>query len=453
MESPKPSSHEQTTKDLRALVFAQGIWGVWGQMIGTSAAVFNGFALSLGASASFIALMATANALMSLAQLLAPLISSKVGNQKRFVLCCRILACLLRTCILFIPFFLPPALQPGAMMVLVSASMFCLQAGSPFYGSWQANLIPENIRARFTSRQITVSTLTSMVAGLLVGRYIDSLDQAARQEGIMQVFALSIGIGILSVWALSRASFPTSERLPQQDSYLQQLLQPFRDGNFRRALIFFASWQFARGLAEPFYSIFMLDSLHINYTTISIFSMLAMAASIAGYRLWAGLIDRYGSKAVLTLMMAPHALVPLVWIFNRPQAYDLVAVAMIIGSFLSAGISVGITPLLYGLLPQGERRPIYMGCWSAGLNLTYALSTLCGSILAHLLDDVQYDLATTPIGNLQIIFLCSAVLQIVPVFLLRLVNDNRSLPLRQILAPLTVARVRALVRQRWTRKH
>ena len=95
----------------------------------------------------------------------------------------------------------------------------------------------------------------------------------------------------------------------------RQLAEPLRDGNFRRAILFFGSSQFALGLAAPFYSVYMLQHLGLSYTTISLFSAVNMIASISGYRIWAGLIDRFGGKPVLQLLLGPFAAVPLLWVF------------------------------------------------------------------------------------------------------------------------------------------
>ena len=62
----------------------------------------------------------------------------------------------------------------------------------------------------------------------------------------------------------------------------------------------------------------MLDYLGLSYTTISIFNAVFMVTSIAGYRLWASLIDRFGSKPVLQILMLPATFLPVVWVLNAP---------------------------------------------------------------------------------------------------------------------------------------
>ena len=111
-------------------------------------------------------------------------------------------------------------------------------------------------------------------------------------SGFVWVFAAGTLFGLLGYSYFLRAPFPQqTAATDEQSTRLRDLLQPFHDANFRRAALFFGLWTFGVGLAGPLYSVFMLDRLQISYTEVSIFNALFMLTSIAGYRLWAGLID------------------------------------------------------------------------------------------------------------------------------------------------------------------
>ncbi|MSR82546.1 MAG: MFS transporter [Candidatus Latescibacteria bacterium] len=425
-------TRQETERGLRAFIVVSGIWGVWGQMIGTGTAMLNGFALTLGATASFFALMTSINSLMGFAQLLAPRIGWQVADHRRFILGCRALACALRAAILFIPLLVPARFQLVALVALVGASLVCLQGSSPFYGSWQATLIPENMRARFTSRQVIVGTLTAMVAGLATGHYLDACAEADKQRAFTYLFAASLAVGLASVLTLARAPFPPAPP-PHRGRALQQLLEPFKNLSFRRALLFYGVLQCVLGLADPFYSVFMLDRLGLSYTVISVYNMIAMAAAVIGYRLWAYLVDRYGSKSIFPFILVPKIAVPLIWAANSPSQHALAPVAMVLDGFLSAGVSVAITPLLYGLLPSGDQRPTYLGCWSAALSLSYSISTFGAGLLAAWLAGLDRVIWGIPVGNLQLMFALCALLQVVPLFLLRSLEDRQGLTPGQVL--------------------
>ena len=102
----KPSlSRGQTHRALNSFVAASGLWGAWGQACGLGTAAFTGFALHLGADDSFIALFTSAAYFLALTQLLAPLLSARIPDKKRFVIGAGCVKIVFRGLPLTIPYF------------------------------------------------------------------------------------------------------------------------------------------------------------------------------------------------------------------------------------------------------------------------------------------------------------------------------------------------------------
>jgi len=435
MDQQTSLTRGEITRALRAFIIASGIWGAWGQAVGIGTAAFTGFALHLGADESFIALFTSIAYFMALTQLVSPLLGARLAGKKRFILGAGFGEILFRGLLVAIPFALAPSLHLGALVVMISLGLLCGYSLSPFYHTWIANTIPENIRARFTSRQTIVSTIVAMVSGFLIGQFIDLFSEATKQTAFTYVFAFGTLCGWLGYLALSRAPFPrAAARNVESSPDLGTLLQPFKDGNFRRAVLFYGLWTFSMGVAGPLYSVFMLDRLRISYTQISIFNAVFMITSIGGYRMWAGLIDRFGSKPVLQILLIPASLVPIVWIFNRPDFFYLVPVALFLSGILFSGITVSITPLLYSLLPKGEQRTFYLASWAISVNLLGAVGPLTGSFLARHLQDISFVFVGFPIGNLQLIFAISSAACIAPIIMLHFVQDTKGVSSKNLLS-------------------
>ena len=134
----------------------------------------------------------------------------------------------------------------------------------------------------------------------------------------------------------------------------------------------------------------MLDHLGISYTKISIYNAAFMITSILGYRLWASLIDRFGSKPVLQILILPATFLPVLWVCNAPGAHTLVPVALALSGVLFSGIMVAVTHLLYGLAPGRRPSPYYLASSSATVNLMGFLGALAGGVLVHALRDVSF---------------------------------------------------------------
>ena len=434
-------TRSESSRALRGFIAASGLWGVWGQSVGIGTAVFTGYALHLGADAAYIAMFTSVAYLLATAQLLVPLVGRRLRQRKRFIVGVGSLEILFRSSPPLVPLLFAPSMQLEALLVMVSLGLICGYSLSPFYNTWVANAVPENIRARFTSRQTILSTLVAMVAGFVVGRFIDSFEPADKQTGFDVVFAVGAIFGWLGYMMLSRAPYAAGEGEEEEEEEdqvdgLARLREPFRDSNFLRAVLFYGLWTFALGIAQPLYSVFMLDHLGISYTLISIFNAVFMATSIVGYRLWASLVDRFGSKPVLQILMLPATFLPLVWVWNAPGAYYFVPVALMLSGILFSGILVAVTPLLYGLVPAGGQRPYYLASWSATVNLMGAAGPLTGGLLVHALRDVSFQIEGFTFGHLQIVILLSSVARVVPVLMLGFVSDRSTISSRHLLSHL-----------------
>ncbi len=429
-----PLTRGEVTRSLNSFVLASGLWGAWGQAVGIGTAVFTGYALRLGADESLIALLTSVAYFLALSQLLSPLLSARIRNGKRFILTCGFFEISCRGLLVAIPFLVPEPLRVGALIFLISCGLLCGYSISPFYSTWIANTVPESHRARFASRQTIVSTVAAMVAGFAIGQFVDLFSATEKLRAFEYVFVAGTLFGWAGYVALSRAPQPQADPEPEARTSPGALLEPFRDRNFRRAVLFYGSWTLATGIAGPLYSVFMLERLKISYTMISVFNAVFMVTSIVGYRLWAGLVDRFGSRPVLQILLIPATLVPFVWVFNAEGQYQLVPVALFLSGVLLSGIGLSITPLLFGLLPEGRQRTFYLASWSVTVSLMGAMGPLIGSLLARYLQDVHLQLLGYPVGNLQIIFAISGLGGLVPVVLLRFVRDTKGVSSRNLLS-------------------
>ena len=424
----------QATRGMRSFIAASGIWGAWHQFVGIGSTVFTGYALFLGADESFIAVMISLTYLLAPVQLASSLVGTRIKRKKRFVISAGIGEMLFRGSLILIPFAFAESSYLGAMIGLVAASLLFAYLLSPIYNTWMVNTIPEDYRARFTSQQTIVRTLAATLMGFVVGQFVDYFPEPNRQEAFIYVFAIGTAVGLLGFLPISRAPYPQETETDEPQTDLRSLLEPLRNRNFRWATVFFGSWTLALGISGPLYAVFMLEHLKISYTLISLYNAIFMVTSIVGYRGWAVLVDRFGSKPVLQMLMLPAALLPLLWVFNTKESHYLVPVALFLGGVLFSGIEVSIDPLRYGLLPRGEKRIVYLASWSTFVSLLGALGPLIGSILSSYLRDVQVDVGGMSFAHLQIIFALSVCVRLLPFLLLRLVTDTKAVSTRHVLS-------------------
>jgi predicted MFS family arabinose efflux permease len=421
-------SRGEINKTLRAFTIASGLWGAWGQMVGMGTAVFTGYVLSVGADAADIAFFTSIAYFVAPTQYLASLLSRWISNKKGWIVFMGFFEALFRCLLIVIPYLFVPSLHNKMLLLFLTIGLVAGYMYSPFYSGWMASTVPANIRARFTSRQTIISTLCGMLAGVAAGGFVDQY--AAGEQGF--AFGVVFVIGTLFGWAghalIYRAPYPDG---PEEagESHLENVFQPFKDRNFRRLIFFYASWNFAIGLSGPLFSVFMLERLKFSYTAISVFNSMGMLATMIGYQFWSGLIDRFGGKPVMQILLIPGALNALLWGLCQPGAYIMVGVAMLTSGIIMSGIQIAITPLLYNFLPEDNQhaKVSYLATWSTMNNFIYGFGPVIGGIVVASLKDFEWKIYGLVVYDIGILFFLSGVMRLLPLALIRKVEDTKAI--------------------------
>ncbi len=416
----------EMARGLRLWLYATGSWGVYGRIATLTGPIFTGFALSLGATEAHIGGMASVSMSVGLIQLLSVLLVNRVEDRKRFVLLVGLVEVVLIPSVVFVPLVFSEAWWIPATFACIIVASMAVNLMLPLYNGWFAALLPSTARARYISRQTIFNTVVAIVSGYALGRFIDLFDAPQKYQGFFVVFLIGLAGGVAGYLFLARCPFP---RIGEDDAGIRLsslFTVPTRNAPFIRFLTCHMAWILATGLAEPFYSVFMIKTLHISYTAIAVFTNISLVAQIVGYRVWAGLVDRYGSKPILQILMVPMVAVPLLWVFNRSDNYLLIPFIMVISGLLTSGISMAVGPLFYGLLPTGKEQPVYFAFWSTTFRLVSAVAPLLGGALVSGFEGVAFEVMGFPVGNLQVAFIASAALLVLPNLLLRRVAEAKS---------------------------
>ncbi|MFT5367306.1 MAG: MFS family permease [Candidatus Latescibacterota bacterium] len=416
----KNLSHSETARALRAFIFSSGMWGSWGQVVGIGTAVFTGYVLYLGATDAQVAYFVSIASLASIGQVISSVIAPHIKHKKRFVFVVGMCEMILRFAMILAPFFIEGTAAILFVGTMLGLALICGHTISPIYNDWLATIIPEDIRARFISRQTMANLLSGMAAAFAAGKYIDLFSDETRYAAFFTAFVLATILGVGGYINLMRVPF--REHITDAPG---NLLTPFRDPPFLKLLLFFLLWNFALGISSPFYSVFMLKTLHIDYATVAIFNSLFMGAMVIGYRILGGLVDKYGGKAILQLLAPPCILLPILWVFNRPDFYYLIPVVMVLSGLIHAGILVSVNAILFGILSEGRNKTTYFAAWSTTVNMTYAIAPLLGSALVAHFESIHLQWFHMPIGNLQISFLATSVVLIIPILFLPAISDKK----------------------------
>jgi MFS family permease len=193
----------------------------------------------------------------------------------------------------------------------------------------------------------------------------------------------------------------------------------------------------------------MLNHLKISYSTIALLNNLSMILLVGGYQFWGRVVDRHGSAPILRFMMVFRMLIPLLWACVTPEiAFYMLPFIMVVQGVTFSGLTSANSPLLYKLVsPEKdgatEDDPMshrgmgevtgFFAIWSASSQLAAAVSSAIAGGIIKVMEGHVMTLGGIEIGGLQLVFLLSAAIMILPNLLLRRVEEPGASTVKEML--------------------
>lgn len=381
----------------------------------TAGAYATGYALHLGASKAMIGILGAAPSIGLALQFFSPLWTERLRKRKPFCLGTFGVAWSFWLLIALIPWFVPAGGRAWAMIALVLLSGMTLAMVSPLSMSWVSDLVPLTVRGRFFGRQSSQMGLVGLVASLAAGWYMD-LPQFAgplKQAGFTSLFLVAVLFCYLSlgVWWTVPEPEPARET-PKERLDPRLLLLPFKHRSFRDLTMFVAIRTTAVMMAAPFFAVYMIEDLQIDYKRIAAFSITVSISSMIANPMWGYLADKFGYKPILRITSFGIALNPLPWAFaTRGNYFWLLPLAQAWAGAMGAGLIQSQLNLMLKTAPK-EHQSVYIGCYQSVANLASALGSMLGGLLAKWFATFGVmSLGPLPITDLQLLFLVSCLLR------------------------------------------
>ena len=420
-------------RSLKRLVYNGACWGAYGQLAAITGPIFTGYALWMGLKPQDIALVASIVSLAGLIQPFSFVLTRKLQSQKRFVIGFGLIEATLIASILSVPFV---SRNPSIRFVLVATltlgGTLMGHLVSPLFNSWFSTLLPEGSLSRFLGRRMVAVNLSAGVVGFVAGRILDLV--GGTYVGFLVPYMLALAAGAGGYWVLRTIPFPKKLKTEKPITFVQAIVGPLKHMQFRRLLAFYLSWAFATLVAEPFYNVLMIQDLGVSYSAIAVYYAVVLGVGVLGYRVWGTVVERFGGKPVLQLLMVPRFLLPLSWIFlTAGNHHYLLPIIMVVNGFVFSGLTVAVNTLLFGTVPQGPERSAFFANWAFSTSVLSFIALGIGSLLASVLATHVVVIAGLQLDSIRIIFAVAGVLLVVPLFLLPGVTDVRATPVANLL--------------------
>lgn len=441
------SGNRHSDSDLRkslnliilAITFGMAFFSTIGSPLG--APPFTGFIRKLGAGDLVYGIIMAMPVVGGILQVFASYFMESTGKRRSVFIIFGLIHRLLWIPIGIIPLLFPleqKTLMIWLIAVLITISTSANSITGVAFWSWMGALVPMEIRGRFFSRRTMISTLTTVTVGLGVGKFLDTFNSFT---GFAIVFVTVAIIGTLDIVCFFKIKHPPMEVPKEKAPFFTLFLEPFRNKNYVRLILFVSTWMFGVNFAGPFFNVYMTEYLHMSYLSISLFTqVLSSFSTIFFIQFWGRMADRYGNKPISKICCTLGVILPFIWLFATPQNYMILLVMNTISGLCWPGLDMANLNMSVWLAPK-KNRSIYVACYSlVTAVIGIALAYICGGAFMEFtrprLETLRIPfVAGQSLSSFHLLFILSGLIRLAATHLiLPTVEEENSQPASKVLS-------------------
>jgi MFS family permease len=360
----------------------------WSVNTGLGSNFITPYALKLGANNTQIGLLTSVpNLVASLSQLETPKLMEKASRKKIVTNCVMVQALtwlpISLVAILFLFFGGNAMIAPTLVIIFYTVYLLMGTLVSPAWSSWMGDLVPEKERGRFFGRRNRIVGFAGIIAMLVGALFLDFFKNwNYALLSFVAIFMVAMVARLISWHYLTKQQEPKFKYEHEYYFSFSNFVKRMRNNNFGRFTIYVASMDLMVNLAAPFFAVYMLKELNLNYFVFTVITVSASLATVLSMPFWGKFSDRYGNLRALKICGLLIPAIPILWLVS-PNPIYLVFVQFISGT-VWAGFNLAAVNFIYDAVSRQRRGIcfayfgtldgicIFVGATLGGLFATYA---------------------------------------------------------------------------------
>ncbi|NTV23646.1 MAG: MFS transporter [Nanoarchaeota archaeon] len=373
------------------------------------------FAIAMNAGSQYLALISSMPQLLgSFCQLFSADLMNLLKKRKTVIVFAALIDALM-----WIPLMLMPMLWSDNIFLLLNILVIQAIANSllsPFFNSLLGDIMPQEERGKITSKLNQISGFMSLISSVIAGFVLAVFKPINPFFGFSLIFFLAFFARLVSTMVKSKFIEPEVKEAPKFESFFH-FTRNIRKSNFGQ-FVMYNSWiKFAVGMSAPFFTVYMLKDLNMDFLTFTLINSAAIISSFVVLQAWGRSIDKEGSRKMLAITGFLIPTIPLLWIVFR-DAWILFVIEIFSGA-VWAGYNLATSNFVIDAT-KSENRLIMMSYH----NFFIGVATFVGAMLGGLL---VYKLPLDYMGNVNhFIFGLSAFLRLCfSLYFMRKIKEER----------------------------
>jgi len=341
-----------TKKKSRSLDYAVKDGVAHSAMMGMGENYLSPYAIELGASDMQIGFLSSIPKLLgSLSQLFSSKITEKIGSRKTMVLLFGLFQSLIWIPIAFLAFS-----NFSVIWTLILLATVYWVSGSiivPAWTSWIGDLVPEKTKGKFFGKRRTYTGLSFFISLSLAGLILYISDLYNPFIGFTIIFTIAFISKLISWIYLKRMEEPKFH-VPEESKFsFIDFIKRMPRTNFGKFVIFLSLMTFSVNIASPYFSLYMLKHIGLDYLDYTIVSSTSNIINFIFIGIWGKYSDFFGNKRVMSLTGSFIFLIPILWSLSTSVVY-LVFVQTISG-FLWSGFNIATFNFIFDTVSPSKR--------------------------------------------------------------------------------------------------
>jgi MFS family permease len=293
--------------------------------------------------------------------------------------------------------------------------------------SWMSDLVPPSLRGRYFGRRNFICNSVGALTAVAAGQFISKVGGEA-----LWSFGVAIVVGMLSrmISAMLLAQQPEPEPEKLGPGRLRDhLAAPLASRQFRRYAQFGMAWGFAVHVSSPFFAVYMIRDLGIDFGVVTLMAALSIVTNLLGQRFWGPVSDRYSHLQVMQITVIVVVLQPVWWVFASDSGigFVLIVFAHLLGGFTWGGYQLASGNLMMALAPETGKSSFF-AAQAALSGVAGAVGPIAGGILADgFLTQIEIPYLTE-VSSLPTLFMLSFVLRFASWGLLQRIREPKPRP-------------------------
>lgn len=344
------------------------------------------YLLSLGASRQQVGLLSSlSNLVAALLLLPAAMLVERTGKRKEITLFASGGGRLALLLLALLPLLLGQS--KGMIWVTLGLALLREAANNIGYPGWIAltgDIVPLAGRGRYFGTRNFMMGLSGIITALLIGQVITWIGEPL---GYQVSFFLAVALGLVSMAFFSRIKDPIHTESDEEtvQNNVREILSSLKgESPFIMYCIFTALWNFSINIAGPFFSLYMVDTLHFTAAMIGVITVSNAISNLIVQRRIGSLADRWGNRNLTIVFVLLIPIVPLIWGSWVRTSWQAIAIEILSGVAWGAYNLVSFNTLLT-MTPE-KQRTRFSAFYQIVVTLSLGLGAALGSFLIPLIN-------------------------------------------------------------------